>query len=323
MKISASVRALYEQLRLRHDTLKEAVDSLVLSRKERRWHYESRVKAEQSFALKLEPGREVRPTEPKDFFACVLVVENQTRIQIAEEFVDRLFCVDARRPLNREVTPLQPHSFDFDDVRLYVSWQDDPAQRPTGLNGLTFEFQIKTFLQHAWSIATHDLVYKTDAVNWATSRIAYQVKAALENAELSIAEARQLSESVMLNKADRASVDLQKLIDEVQHRWPPELLPTDLRRLAQNISDVSHLLKISLPDLWECLDAATSAGAGTQTLNLSPHGAIISALLQRHGANTFQKLVSSKKKVFVPLEIELPLLPDNVMKQIIRPLLSD
>ena len=323
MKIPASMRALFEELSPRYSALMGQVDELVQSHKERRWHYESRLKTEQSFALKLETGRELNPNQPEDFFACIIVVENQTRVKDAEEFARRLFSVVTRRPERSDYTPLPAHSFDFDDLRLYVSWQDDHAQKPTGLNGLKFEFQIKTFLQHAWSVATHDLVYKTDDVNWATSRIAYQVKASLENAELSIAEARRLTEAAMLNKTDRASVELQAIIGEIRRRWTQDQLPKDLRRLALNIGDVARLLKVSLDELWKCVDQATVTGAGTKTLNLSPHGAILSALLQQRGPDVFQPLANAKRgQVFVPLEIELPSLPRAVSERIVRPRLS-
>ena len=79
------------------------------------------------------------------------------------------------------------------------------------------------------------------------------------------------------------------------------------RRLALNIGDVARLLRVSLDELWKCVDEATAAGAGTKTLNLSPHGAILSSLLQQRGPNVFQELANAKRgQVFVPLEIELP-----------------
>ena len=320
MKIPASVRVLFEELKPRYTTLKGLVDPLVTSRQERRWHYESRIKTEQSFVLKLETGREPRPEQPEDFFACTMVVENQTRVQDAEAIVCSMFDLVSRRPERPNFTPLPSHSFDFDDLRLYVAWKDDPAQKPTGLHGVKFEFQIKTFLQHAWSVATHDLIYKTDNIKWATSRIAYQVRAMLENAELSIAEARRLTDAVMLNKMDKASGELQNTLAAIRDRWSPEKLPNDLRRLALNVADIARLLNISLTDLWNCVDAAAATGGGNKTLNLSPHGAILAALLQQRGPDVLSPLASAKGgRLFVPREIDLPLLPNEVMSHIIRP----
>jgi hypothetical protein len=149
----------------------------------------------------------------------------------------------------------------------------------------------------------------------------YQVKASLENAELSIAEARRLTEAAMLNKTDRASVELQTIINEIRGRWTQDQLPKDLRRLAQNIGDIARLLKVPLDELWKCVDEATAAGAGTKTLNLSPHGAILSALLQQRGSKILQQLANVKKgHVFVPLEIDLPSFPRSVSDRIVRPL---
>ena len=127
---------------------------------------------------------------------------------------------------------------------------------------------------------------------------------------------------LMLNKTDRASVELQAIIGEIRRRWTQEQLPKDLRRLALNVGDIARLLKVPLDELWKCVDEATAAGAGTKTLNLSPHGAILSALLQQRGPDVFQHLANVKRgHVFVPLEIELPSLPKGVSDRIVRPLL--
>jgi hypothetical protein len=175
-------------------------------------------------------------------------------------------------------------------------------------------------LQHAWSVATHDLVYKTDDVNWGTSRIAYQVKAALENAELSVSEARRLTDASMLKKSDKTSFELLNTNKEIQKRWSKEQLPEDLRRLAQNIGEIAWLLQIKMDDIWKDVDDATVNGNGTKTLNLSPHGAILSALLEKRGAHVFNPLSNARRrKIFVPNEITLPALAGNVMEHIVRP----
>jgi hypothetical protein len=157
-----------------------------------------------------------------------------------------------------------------------MSWKDDPAQKPTGLHGVVFEFQIKTYLQHAWSIATHDLIYKTDEVNWGTSRIAYQVKATLENVELSIAEARKLTDAALLKKSDKSSDFLLITIKNICARWNRDQLPKDLRRMALNLTETVRLLGLDFAEVWKFLDEDTAKGSGTNILNLSPHGIVLS-----------------------------------------------
>lgn len=321
MKIPQSVRLLYDDLLPRYNALKARVDALFAAHKEPRWHYESRLKAPESYALKLETGRVHDPNAPEDLFACTLVVENHSRIAAAETLVTSWCPLHQRRPRDPAVTHLEPYSFDFDDLRLYVEWADDLAAKPTGLNGIVFEVQVKTFLQHAWGIATHDFVYKSAQVDWPSSRIAYQVKAMLENAELSIGEARKLTTSAFLNRNTRDNMHLTEVIEAIKTRWASSLLPVDMLRLAQNIVDLLRSLRIEATDLWTALDEATASGEGAQLVNLSPHGSIIAALLRKRGPDLFTALSHprSRDRVFVPLEVELPILADSVNSKIIRP----
>lgn len=320
MKISKSVRDLFNEIEPKYQKLKVQVDKVVEGRKHRRWHYESRVKEEQSFALKLETGRVPFPNQPEDFFGATLVVENKARIDEAEDFVTDLFPLAYKRPKDPKVSHLEPFSFDFDDLRLYVKYKDDVALPPTGLDGIVFEVQIRTFLQHAWGIATHDLVYKSNEVQWSTSRIAFQVKAMLENAELSIGEADKLTSSAMLDRMDRRSSNLKLTIANIRKRWDKDQLPNDLRRLGQNILELSESIGLAMEELWKIVDKATEADEGAKTINLSPYGAIITALLKNRGANAFSRLGErwNKARLFVPNEIDLPAFPAEVQAKIIR-----
>lgn len=321
MKIPQSVRTLYYELLPKYEKLGQKVDALVSTRKEKGWHYDSRIKGEESFALKLETGRVKDPQFVEDFFGCTLVVENHSRTTLAEKAILEIFPLYERRPKESHFTHLAPYSFDFDDLRLYVKWVDDPKQRPTDLDGLVFEVQIKTFLQHAWGIATHDFIYKSDDVDWPASRIAYQVKAMLESAELAIGEAQRLTGSAMLCKSDRNCTNLRSIIGEIKKRWKLETLPKDLRRLAQILADLSSLLSIPLAEIWAAIDEATRAGEGTNTLNLSPYGAILASLIRQRGSELFDRLACATRRgsLFVPLEVSLPEVSAAAKERIIQP----
>jgi hypothetical protein len=73
MKIPASIRSIYEEQKSKNDRLKLKVDVQLNQLKDARWHYESRVKGLESFALKIESGRYYKPESLEDFFACTLV----------------------------------------------------------------------------------------------------------------------------------------------------------------------------------------------------------------------------------------------------------
>jgi hypothetical protein len=293
------------------------VDDLFRAKKSPRWHYESRVKGEQSFALKLETGRD-DPRMPEDLFGATLVVENYTKRKEAEEMVSELFTLVERRPANPKKTHLRPHSFDFDELRIYVKWRDEPSQKPTGLDGRVFEVQIKTFLQHAWGIATHDLIYKTDQINWGLTRVAYQVKAMLENAELSISEANRLTDSSMLDRTDGDSESVAAAATQIRSRWPPEALPKDMVRLTANLLNLIRVFQLTdSAELWTAIDQATELGRGAKTLNLSPYSAMIDALIGMKGATLFSKLKTGKHRLFIPKEITLPDLPTEILKNIV------
>lgn len=309
MKIPASIRRLYAEQRRINERLAREVDGTLRPLANRNnWHYESRVKQELSVALKLESGRIKDPEAIEDFFACTLVVRNLGEIEEAEKQLRSMFTVSERRPRRTDQTHKDANAFPFDDVRLYASWSDDPALPPTGLQGVKFEIQLKTFLQHAWAIATHDLVYKTDDVSWSRQRIAYQIKAMLEHAEVSIQEADQLAGTSALSKTHKDTDEVRGIIALMKEVWEPELLPTDLRRLAENVRSAMRLADVKLPKLKADIEAEKTRQKGVLPTNISPYSAIVQALLWGEQAKMRETLKDSKRreKILVTAEMDLP-----------------
>jgi ppGpp synthetase/RelA/SpoT-type nucleotidyltranferase len=310
MKIPASIRQLYEDQHGANLRLKPKVDERIRGLKRDSWHYESRIKQEQSFALKLESGRVNDPAGLEDFFAATLVVRNATEISQAERLVHDSFTQIKRRPRADDRTHKESSAFPFDDLRLYVRWRDDLALPATGLSGITFEVQVKTFLQHAWSIATHDLVYKSDQVSWSKQRIAYQIKAMLEHAEISIQEADNLSKSTILAKIDPITESTQEYMELLVSQWAASDLPADVRRLAENVRGVTGLIGLNAMRLGLALAAERARGKGTLITNLSPYGIVVQTLIAQHPDKFIEAVTSGRSKIHRPIlvsaELDLP-----------------
>ena len=308
MKIPASVRQLYEDQKAINDRLREKIDLRLNGFKKPRWHYESRVKELQSFALKIESGRFADPRTLEDFLASTLVVANGAEIDEAEALISGNFAIKARRPRSQKETHKSPESFPFDDLRLYVSLPDTPTEPPTDLASVVFEVQIKTFLQHAWAIATHDLLYKTDDANWSKERIAYQIKAMLEHAEIAIQEADALARGAALAKEDWRTGAIKKAIVLVKSQWDADELPHDVRRLAGNIANLLDALHLRIERLEVILNQGKAQRDGVHPSNLSPYGTVVQYLFmaERDRMLSLLKDGKSKIRVLIPEEIELP-----------------
>ncbi len=317
MKVPKSVRQIYEECRPRAEMLQRRVDEVFQARKRATWHYQSRVKGIESFALKLESGRVENPEQMDDLFACTLVVENFGSIVDAEELACHLFPLDRRRPDAAAVTYSRPDAFPFDDLRLYLRYVDADGARPTQeIKGAVFELQIKTFLQHAWSIATHDLVYKGEAKNWSLERIAYQVRAMLEHAEVSIAESERLAGSASLRKRDRRTDQVNEAISTILNQWPTDLLPADRKRLAENVVELTKALNLPLARVREVIEQETASGRGVRLLDVSPFAALVQALANLETDRVFELLAKERARfrLFLCPEMVLPRCPAHKVR---------
>ena len=317
MKIPGSIRELYESKRDQYVFLKEHVDKKLTALKDPKWHFESRVKELQSFALKLETGRCEDPKNMEDFFACTLVVENQNVIEPAIEFVKNKcgFIIKYQRPKTDKLTFKRPEWFPFDDLRLYVEWQDDPRVKPTNLDKMLFEFQIKTYLQHAWAIATHDLVYKADQiVSWSKKRISFQVKAMLEHAEVAISEAEGLSNNLQMKKTDYETIRINKLTRILKNSWNEGQLPTKINVLANTTFALLECLDIGIQRFKKILADETDAGKGTNILNLSPYGIIVESIFKNEPEKVKKYLErdDGRINILITREMDLPEYMKNI-----------
>ena len=312
MKVPASIRQIHADQLEPNRLLKMEIDRLITGIRSPRWHYESRIKELDSFALKAESGRFGDARQLEDFFACTLVVPNATELFTAEQLITSTFTLHERRPPNVRHTHKRSDAFPFDDLRLYVRLKGDPTlppdRPPNDLVGILFEVQLKTFLQHAWTIATHGLVYKTDEANWSKERIAFQIKAMLEHAELSIQEAESLAESGAIAKEDDITADLRASMQLIRTQWGSDELPEDIRRLALNVTALRRALRINIEELERLLGSEKAQRANSHPINLSPYSVLIQYLMDGAKDKMLQALTttSGRFKILIPQEVALP-----------------
>ena len=309
MKIVRSVRELFGESEKLYQRLSEDVRAFLKPEVEKNgWFFTHRLKSEESFALKIETGRVSTPERLEDFFACTIVVPTLDQIERAEQLVQNLYAVDQRRPKVDSETHKHASSFVFDDLRLYVNQRPSNSVKDSDLDGLLFEIQIKTILQHAWGVATHDLIYKSESVSWARERIAFQVKAMLEHAEIAISEANKLADATAVAKRDELTADILKLIQYLNEIWSPHQLPKDMKRLAENILTalkVCDLRANAFKDLIE----REKRRIGLLPANLSPYAFTVQALANDTGLDLQKQLGRRhvRAQLVIHSDMELPL----------------
>lgn len=323
MKIVQSIQELYNTNLPYYKLIKSKVDEVIKANKNDRWHYESRIKQIESFAMKVEMGRFDKTEIFEDVFASTIVVKNLSEISSAENFISKNFNIRFKRPMSRNFTHKDSFSFPFDDLRLYVSLKDfDTGEFAPNLYEIVFEIQIKTFLQHAWSIATHDLIYKSDKIEWSKERIAYQVKAALEHAEVTISGVEELSKISELKKENKEVKKVNKLISMILNHWKQEDLPADRRRLAQNIIGFIEAIGLKLTDLDKILELEKQKGRGVLTRNLSPFLIVVQSVFNAKPDMILDYLRNennvNKQKILITPEILIPDLGEISEKRVIR-----
>lgn len=305
-KVEQSIRFEHEAreelyIELEKDVL-ELIDEAC---KQKKWIFVHRLKSLESYALKLLTGRTAQ-YDIDDFLACTIVVPNLSDISSAKELVKSCFEVIDEKP--EEYVKNRPTEFNFDGLRLYCRLQT--SVQKTQKSELTFEIQVKTLLEYAWSEATHDFSYKGGSVSWAKERLATQLKATLNSIDLSIYSMESISSSPFLDKKNKNYERLSGVLDFLKEKFVRQNnipIPSDIKRLAEEIDRLLHRTDLTLDELEKALDKDTTRGRGYKTLNLSVYSIIIVAIFEHEQAKVTQGLKKPKGRtnIVIPAETML------------------
>lgn len=272
MKITKTVRDIYNDKKERAEFLKTFVDPKMSQICiENKWMYESRIKNEVSFALKLETGRDAY----EDFFACRVIVINQKDIESAKEkIISAGFQILKCKPESPIKTNLDPETFSFNDTRLYAKYEQKKNVPSRDFLNEIFEIQIIPLFSYVWAKTTHDLIYKNDDISWGKSRIAFQIKAILEQAQYAI-DTIDLTEEKYF--PSHSKYEKQKdVINFLKEQWE-DRLPEDLIRLSDNVIKFLNKINSSVEEFKEIIKKQNEQNKGAKLLNISPYQSIIQA----------------------------------------------
>ncbi len=220
--------------------------------------FSSRPKTVESVAEKIETGRFRRWADIDDLFACAIVIPTLREESKVIDFLRRAFNQVAVRGRNDTRKP--PDVFRFEATRFIGT-----LHRPAGtdpkepLFNLAFEVQVRSAFEHAWSVTTHELVYKSQSVDWKRMRLAAQLKAAVEQLDSLILtfeeSAGQITSHHWPEIAARTMIADFYSKQVTGGNIPSELAPMDWSRFADNVWCLLKATKRVHPDEMEALAA--------------------------------------------------------------------
>jgi ppGpp synthetase/RelA/SpoT-type nucleotidyltranferase len=206
--------------------------------REQSYLFIDRIKDLSSLSEKLETGRSNAWSDVDDLYACTVVVPVATHVESVLRKLDSSF--RKRRAVMRGDVQKSPDAFRFDGIRWYGTARPEVSdRRQPGFSVQCFEVQVVTAFEYAWISVTHDLVYKSNEVDWRRFRLAAQLKAAVEQIEVLISTFDSASSAVEASPwpATDAAAEVvarcQLLVSD--GLVPATLMPGSWRRFAENV----------------------------------------------------------------------------------------
>lgn len=202
--------------------------------------FASRIKTIESLAEKIETGRFKKWSDLDDLFACTVIIPTLSHEKNVIDFCKEVFTIV--RAVKRGQNKKAPDIFRFDSTRLYAKLKNFDSiysENQLSIYDIIFEIQIKSAFEHAWSVSTHDLVYKNSTIDWGRLRLAAQIKATVEQLDILILSFEQVSTIIQDNDYSEIKTK-KKLGDEINillksGKIPDELTPKDMTRFCDNL----------------------------------------------------------------------------------------
>jgi ppGpp synthetase/RelA/SpoT-type nucleotidyltranferase len=199
-----------------------------------------RVKKTESVVEKIETGRFSSWSDLDDWVACSIVIPTRREEVEVAAFLKSIFNVYNVRSRRDARTP--PDTFRFDSTRVLARLIPPPGlplpPAPSEYD-IGFEVQIRTAFEHAWSVATHTLTYKSQTIDWKRLRVTAQLRASIEQLDQLILSYDSVVEDVdprYWKDVKDGQVVTDFILRNVEGgKIPTELLPAAPSRTAQSL----------------------------------------------------------------------------------------
>jgi ppGpp synthetase/RelA/SpoT-type nucleotidyltranferase len=262
--------------------------------------YCDRIKSLESTAEKIETGRFSVWADIDDLYAGTIIIPLLSQ---EEGVITRLSAFfDVIEVKTRGNVKKAPDVFRFDAPRVIARLKPPDAALAEGemsASGVSFEIQIASVFEYAWSTSTHALAYKAKDIDWRRQRLAAQLKAAVEQLDMLVLGYDKIVP--LVGDCTWPSMEDQRKIAEffkgliASGALPAEYEPQDWTRCSQNLLSIFYMYGAwtkwgsNLQELDEFLACISKevAGFGTRgvpaglSLSQFVHGVMGSVYAQR------------------------------------------
>jgi ppGpp synthetase/RelA/SpoT-type nucleotidyltranferase len=201
----------------------------------------SRVKALDSVCEKVETGRFACWADIDDLVAFTIVVPKLSDELNVLAFLQSTFSQVIIR--KRGSLKKAPDAFRFDSTR-FIGRLSAPEGQDAPLFNVPFEVQIRSAFEHAWSVTTHALTYKSPEVSWSKLRLTAQLKASVEQLDTLVAAFEDASKYIEPSDWPeiQAKIDIQAYFASKVSSGllPIELTPKDWSRFVDNVYEITR-----------------------------------------------------------------------------------
>lgn len=298
MGVPQAVQAGYDQALVAVKAVQAIVGSTVL-----RWAagndylFKERIKTVSSTAEKIESGRFDSWRMLDDLYACTVVVPTLSHVEGVVDFLEAAF--ETYEIRGQGVARKPPDVFRFDSTRFIGRLREqEGGDRPEGADAVLFEVQILTAFEYAWSVATHDLVYKGTSVDWRRDRLAAHLRAAAEEADILISSFEETAGAIRVSPhADTERVEriIGYFRGELEKGSLPESLePLSWVRFGENVLElVKSFRRTTVDNVLEGVfsETAVMLGEGPAPRTGSLFQLVVGVIIRSHGRNALRGFV--------------------------------